>query len=207
MQRLPAIGVFIAVVFAFLFVACDDGDEEAPAATPTATGEAATATSPAATPPTPGTTPTPTPPFQGTRGPVEKAGAVAPPVPLLMHVRTGEHEGYDRITFEFEGERPGYRVEYVQPPITQDPSDLPVEIAGNAFLQIRLESAAAHNDSGEQTVDVRELTPGLLSLLEAEQIGDFEGVVTWVLGLSEEVNFRVGELSNATRIYVDVLHP
>jgi len=206
MRRTYTFMLSIAVAALFAFAACDDGDE-APSATSTPTGAGPTATVAQPTTPAPGTTPSPTPAFQGTRGPVEKTGAVAPPMPLLMHVRTGEHEGYDRITFEFEGERPGYRVEYVQPPITQDPSDLPVEIAGSAFLRIRLESAAAHDDSGTQTVDSRELTPGLSSLLEAEQIGDFEGVVNWVLGLSEEVDFRVGELDGPPRIYIDVLHP
>lgn len=196
----------VAVAAFLLFAACGDG-EEAPSATSTPTGAAPTATVAQPTTPAPGTTPSPTPAFEGTRGPVEQAGAVAPPMPLLMKVRTGEHEGYDRITFEFEGERPGYRVEYVQPPITKDPSDLPVEIAGNAFLRIRLESAAAHDGSGTQTVDFGELTPGLSSLFEAEQIGDFEGVVSWVLGLSEEVDFRVGTLDGPPRIYVDVLQP
>ncbi len=199
---------FILSLFAATLVlaACGDGGE-GPEGTSMPTGAAATATTAGLTPTTPGATVTGTPAFEGTRGPVEEAGAVAPPMPLLVHVRTGEHEGYDRITFEFEGERPGYRVEYVQPPITQDPSDLPVEIAGNALLKIRLESAAAHDDSGTQTVDFSELTPGLPSLVEAEQIGDFEGVVTWVLGLSGEVNFRVGTLTGPPRIYVDVLHP
>jgi hypothetical protein len=194
----------IAVAALLLFAACDDGDET-PDATPTSGGP--TATSASVTPTAPGATATSTPPFEGTRGPVEQAGAVAPPMPLLMHVRTGEHEGYDRITFEFEGERPGYRVEYVQPPITQDPSDLPVEVAGDAFLRIRLESAAAHDDSGNPTFAQMELTPGYTTLLEAEQIGDFEGVVNWVLGLSEEVDFRVGTLDSPPRIYIDVLHP
>ncbi|MEX1254384.1 MAG: hypothetical protein WEE64_08580 [Dehalococcoidia bacterium] len=193
------------IVGAFLLVAaCDDGDETTDA---TPTSSVPTATSVATTPTAPGGTANPTAAFEGTRGPVEQTGAVAPPMPLLMKVRTGEHEGYDRITFEFEGERPGYRVEYVQPPITEDPSDLPVEVAGVAFLRIRLESASAHDEAGAQTVDVREIMAGLPSLLGAEQIGDFEGVVNWVLGLSEEVDFRVGVLDSPNRIYIDVLHP
>jgi hypothetical protein len=194
----------LALLAAFVIAGCDD-DNDTTDATPTA--NVPTATGVATTPTAPGTTPSLTPAFEGTRGPAEQAGAVAPPMPLLLHVRTGEHEGYDRITFEFEGDVPGYLVEYVQPPITQDPSDQPVEIAGNAFLKIRLESASAHEDGGPQSVDFVELTPGMPSLLEAEQIGDFEGVVNWVLGLSEEVNFRVGVLDSPNRIYVDVLHP
>jgi hypothetical protein len=204
MKPFARVLVALALLAAFVFAACDDDEE--PGATETPTTAGATETAGPATPTT-GTTPGATAPFEGSLGPVEQEGAVAPPMPLLTHVRTGEHEGYDRITFEFEGARPGYRIEYAEPPFTQDPSDLPVEIAGNAFLKVRLESASAHDDAGEQTVDVTEIMAGLPSIVEAEQTGDFEGVVNWVIGLSAEANFRVGELDGPTRIYIDVLHP
>ena len=37
--------------------------------------------------------------------------------------------------------------------------------------------------------------------------GDFEGGLTWVLGFSEEADFRVFALPEPFRIVIDVAHP
>ncbi len=42
--------------------------------------------------------------------------------------------------------------------------------------------------------------------LDVRPAGDFEGVVTFGLGLRERAGFRVFNLSNPTRIVVDVGH-
>jgi hypothetical protein len=47
---------------------------------------------------------------------------------LLQRVSLGRHEGFDRVVFEFRNAVPGYRVEYVQPPITQDGSGHRVDV-------------------------------------------------------------------------------
>jgi hypothetical protein len=128
---------------------------------------------------------------------------------LLVDVRTGRHdeEGFDRVVFEFSNVLPGYRIEYVQSPITACGSGLPVTIAGNAFLQVRMTPAAAHDEQGNVTFGTTELTPGLSTILEVESACDFEGVLTWVLGLSEEVDFSVLVLTDPYRVAVDVAHP
>jgi hypothetical protein len=115
---------------------------------------------------------------------------------------------FDRITFEFRDARPGYLVEYVAPPIIADASGEEVEIDGDAFLRIRMEPAAGHDPvTGDVTYDGDlELNPELPALVEAERTGDFEGVLTWVLGLAEETDFRVYELQEPYRLVVDVAH-
>lgn len=135
--------------------------------------------------------------------------APVPPGALLVQVRYGRHENFDRIVFQFENGLPGYRIEYVQPPIVGDFSGLPVDIAGGAFLRARFSVAAAHDpDTGDRTyLGPLELGTGLPSLLEAEVTGDFEGALTWVLGLSEEADFRVFALAEPFRIVIDVAHP
>jgi hypothetical protein len=140
------------------------------------------------------------------REPVEEAGGAAPPVPVLTDVQTGTRDDFDRVLFQLDGGLPGYRVEYVSPPITACGSGLPVEIAGDAFLQVRMSPAAAHDDAGTATFDQQELAPDLPGLLEMEQTCDFEAVLVWVMGLAEEVDFRVFDLSGAFLI-VDVQHP
>ena len=77
---------------------------------------------------------------------------------------------------------------------------------GNAFLQIRFSPAVAHNLIGNPTVSPTELMPGLPAILEAKETCDFEGVVTWVLGLSSEVDFRALSIANQI-IIVDVQYP
>ncbi len=208
---------FAPLWLAALLAASACGGEKAATPTPgaTVTAPAGTATAPAGTAtasasPTAGLTVVGT-PFAGTREPVE--GAASPGLPLggalLVDVRAAAHEDFDRIVFEFTGGLPGYRVEYVAPPILQDASGEPVAIAGSAFLRVRFEPAAAH-DPGTGTPTYTgppELSPGLPSLLEAEQTGDFEGVLTWALGLTEAADFAVFPLREPFRIAIDIAHP
>jgi hypothetical protein len=149
-------------------------------------------------------------PFEGGRAPVEATPAPGgPTTALLRAVRYGDRGTFDRVTLEFEGGLPGYSVRYVNPPIIADASGLEVNIEGSAFLQIRMEPAAGHDpNTGDQTyTGPLELKPDLPSLLEAERTGDFEAVLTWVLGLSEEVDFRVTTLDGPPRLVVDIGHP
>jgi len=149
-------------------------------------------------------------PFHGTREPIESQGTVpVPPGALLADVRAARHDGFDRLVFEFKVGVPGYRIEYVQPPILEDASGLPVQIEGNAFLQVRFHVAAAHDpDTGKPTYSgPLDIASGLPSLLEVKQTGDFEGYLTWVLGLAQEVDFRVSELGDPFRLVLDVAHP
>ena len=199
-RYLPTALIALVAIVALTVLAACNGDGSTPA-TPTATLLA----------------------FQGSRGPVEKEGVTAlPPIaspaeteryyefypPLLVDVHAGvTNLGTDLMVFEFTAARPGYRVEYVTPPITACGSGMEVTIAGDAFLQVRMTPAAAHDDAGQPTFGTNELLPGLPTLLEVQQTCDFEGIVTWVLGLSEEVDFVVSALPDPFRVVVDVAHP
>lgn len=139
-----------------------------------------------------------------TSGKVEAAheGTVA----VLADVRTGRHEGYDRVVFELD-RIPGYAVEYVDKPVTQCGSGEAVPIAGDAWLEMRLTPAAAHTDAGEPTVKERERILDLGVARELESTCDFEGHVTWVLGVAKPNTFRVFELADPPRLVVDVQVP
>lgn len=148
--------------------------------------------------------------FQGSRE-FEYLRMLYPELAYLSDVRTGRHdEGFDRVTFEFEGGATGYLIEYVAPPITEDPSDLPVDIDGNAFLSVVFFSASAvdlSTDTPRVTCCVSLIMTGFPSLVDLKETGDFEATLSYVLGLSEEVDFRVGMLREPYRIYIDVAHP
>jgi hypothetical protein len=141
--------------------------------------------------------------FAGTQEPREKA----PPdrLPLtLRDVRTGPQEHFDRVVFEFDADTiPGYRMEYIGQP-THCGSGLPAQVAGTAWLQVLLHPAQAHNENGGTTVGTLQRRTELPIVQEVQEVCDFEGQVTWILGLAERRGYRVLELMNPPRIVVDV---
>lgn len=180
--------------------ACGDDNESGP----TSPSSATTTQRPSS--------PTPTDePFSGGTEPVEATASASPPLggALLVNVRVGEHSSFDRITFEFEEGLPGYTVQYVDVPIVADPSGMEVALGGSAFIEVRMEPAAAHDpNTGDATyTGATELKPNLVSLVEAERTGDFEAVLTWVLGVTEKTDFRVLTLQDPPRLVVDIGRP
>jgi hypothetical protein len=141
--------------------------------------------------------------FEGTKGTLDKA----PPdrLPLTLRaVRLGPQEHFDRAVFEFDADTtPGYRVEYVDHP-EHCGSGQPAEVAGKAWLQVHLRPAQAHNAQGGTTVGTLRKQADLRILKEAQEVCDYEGEVTWVLGLAERRGYRIVELTNPPRIVVDV---
>ncbi|WP_375756067.1 hypothetical protein [Corallococcus exercitus] len=130
-----------------------------------------------------------------------------PPSVTLRSVRTGTHADYDRTVFEFDGPRlPGYHLGYVKTPVQRCGSGDDVTPPGQAALEVRFTLARAHDDQGQATVAQRTLKPALPSVLELERLCDFEGEVTWVLGTTRRAPFRVLELTNPTRLVLDVQH-
>ncbi len=98
---------------------------------------------------------------------------------------------YNRITFFFFTTVPDYRAEYVDAPIACG-SGLPLEIEGEAFLQLTTQPASGHDNQGEVSyvlpTDFQETLPAILDL---QQSCDFEGELTWVFGLPERLDFRM----------------
>ena len=127
----------------------------------------------------------------------------APTNSVLVDVRTAHHPGFDRITFEFRGPRPAHRIGYVSQ-LVEDASGKPVHLAGGAAINVVFRGADAHDQQGNPTVQPRRFKPDLPSLKEVAEIGDFEGVVTYGLGVDHRVPFKVLELSNPSRIAIDL---
>lgn len=188
----------------------DDDDAGEPTGTVTPTPSEAAESPTEAPTETEGVTPSPTEePFSGGRASVQRGDPDAPPVATQTDIRYAAHDDYDRVVFDFVDNRPGYVIEYVDPPILEDGSGNEVDVAGEAFIQVRFSTAQAHDDAGQLTIDeeLLEIMPGLTSIVEIEQIGDFEGYVTWIIGLPEELDFRVLDLEDPVRVVVDVGHP
>ncbi|MGZ6271200.1 MAG: AMIN-like domain-containing (lipo)protein [Candidatus Limnocylindrales bacterium] len=184
---------------------------ESPSPTPNVTAAIAPSASPSATllptaSPTPDGTPSATPsdalgPYTCTL-PLSLAGTAAGERQAQpTSVRVGTHEGYARIVFEYSGTTtPSLTIEMANPPFMHDPSGLPLTVAGSAFLRLKLDGVAM-GYSGD-----RDLKPGYAVLSELAQQGDYEGVQTWLVGLSQPTCVRVTLLTSPTRLVVDLQH-
>jgi hypothetical protein len=136
---------------------------------------------------------------------------------LLAQMRTARDRDYDQLVFLFEETRrspgsdpgavPGYTVRWLDEAPLYCGSGAPVEVAGEARLEIRLQPAAAHTEDALSTVKDRELSYDWPVLREAELACDAEGEVTWIVGASSRVPFRVRAEAGDRRIRVDLQHP
>ncbi|MFC7549994.1 hypothetical protein [Plantactinospora sp. GCM10030261] len=113
----------------------------------------------------------------------------AEPLPVLVRIDVGDHpaDDFTRMTFAFRGARPGYEVAYV-PRVEADGSGERVSLPGNAFLRVRFDQAQAHDFAGAGTVVASPpATLGFPTLRGYAAAGDFEGSVTFGLGLQTAV--------------------
>jgi len=214
------IALLIAISFSAFAVACDDGDEPA-AATATRTAPAVQPTSVApggqptgAIPPTREASPPPrevsptTPAFQGS---TDSFGFSASPEPaadpaLLVDVRVGAHDGFDRIVFEFmDGQRPSGLVGY-KTNVVQCGSGAPVDPAGSHTLAVHFDFTNAHTEAGQPTIPSNTVPGPGNSIIESERTCDFEAVVEWAAGVDGEQPFKVTLLQGPNRVVIDVAH-
>jgi hypothetical protein len=131
---------------------------------------------------------------------------------LLTAVRVDSGECTDRVIFDFKdanGAEPGYLVEYrpADQAQTEDASGNHIPIEGKAFLVIRFEPAATADMSGaslERTyTGPRTIKPaGMNWVAQISKTGDFEAVLTWAIGLSEQREFKV--TSEPSRLTVEL---
>ncbi|HYI62992.1 MAG TPA: hypothetical protein VEW93_14460 [Acidimicrobiales bacterium] len=221
--RRPLLPAVLALVLALAVVGCgdDDGDEgdggtittsvttTAPADTDTDTGSTSPSTDDPGTATTdeaPGTATT-VPAFDGD----EEAKSAEPDgtgTAQLVAARVGQQPVATRFVLEFDGEvRPGYEVRWVDGPITEDGSGDPVDLEGEAFLQVLVQPATGFDlDAGVPTYDgpTRLAGPTGGAVTEAVRTGDFEALLTWVLGAEERVPFTVSTLGSPSRLVIDL---
>lgn len=119
---------------------------------------------------------------------------------VLEHVRVGRHATFDRVVFEFRAGTPAWSARYV-PRVVHDGSGLPVALPGAAFLHVVFRNSRIDRGSAGGAPIAR--TPRFHSLLLKES-GDFEGVVSFGLGLRRKVGFRGFRLTAPGSVVIDV---
>lgn len=128
--------------------------------------------------------------------------AVASPAPaseaegtIAWAYRVSETHGSDQVVFTFRGGIPGWRAGYV-PAERADASGQLVSLEGRAYLNITFFPAARASVPGSfrPTQAERVDTPRLAILRQIKPAGNFEGYVSFGLGLSRRVRFRISKL-------------
>lgn len=135
-----------------------------------------------------------------------RAAAVNEP-PVLRAVRSARQPGHDRLVFEFGGKRlPRWDVRFVEPPVQDCGSGDTVPVAGRAWLQVRFTGAQAHSEQGRSTSGPRRRKLPLKIGRELVRSCDFEGEVTWVVGLNSRTTYKARTLGTPSRLVIDIAH-
>lgn len=137
--------------------------------------------------------------------PIEERGE--PVHTQLVDVRVGEHDGYDRVVFEFDNGIPEYVLSAAEPPYVEDPSGLPIEVDGEAVLKLVMIGGTRLDADYEETyTGPLEFEPGFDTLVHLVEAGDFEAVSSWYIGLSDDACVRVLALDGPDRLVIDIEH-
>jgi len=223
-RRSSVSSLMVLAALAVATVGCGGGSEDAGPATTGAT----TVTTGGATTGRPSTTAAPTttgrptttvapsttttiegPPFLAATAVAQRQFPGTNALAVLTDVRIGRHTGYDRVVFQFRDNDalPGYLVDYRPLPVTADPSDLPLTVTGDHALVVRMQAASRFDfDNGLTQVYTgpNTVTGSAAAVTEVVLRGDFEAMLSWVIGLRGARPFRVTTLTGPPRIVVDV---
>jgi hypothetical protein len=211
--RKPAAGVLLvlAVVLATL-AACGQKPSKPgaqPSRSPVTTAPAAPTTAPSGSI----TTPTAPPPSLTAPGATEVVSArvayqwhwpndvnrpgtvthryTVPPVPQLVRIGVGDHprdpgqRPFNRMSFTFNTAFPSYRIEFTDKLVGDGRGEV-IPLHGLGVLKVVFTEAQAHSADGTRSTIVSQPAPyiGYRRMVEYAQGGDFEGVLTYGIGIT-----------------------
>ena len=122
----------------------------------------------------------------------------------VTSVRTASQPDYDRFVLQFDGPVPTYTVKrQAKPTFTQGASGQTITLSGTAGALVRVRSATEGTYTGSTDIS----HPEYRVLKEARLTEDFEGNVSWGLGLAQATCLRTFTLTNPSRLVVDFTTP
>jgi hypothetical protein len=146
-----------------------------------------------------------------TTKPISREHSANGDVTYVKTVRADKHMKYDRVVFEFTGRIPNYRVEYLKSHFYEgEAGRLRIKSAGNAFVQVEMFTIPT-SEAQLKFTEAKGFRPkGRLRLPTVQSVTDqglFEGFYDFVIGVSSrKKEFRISEMSNPSRLVVDVEH-
>ncbi len=201
-------GARASILVLVLVAAC--GGPTPPAGTPAppaGTAAPATAAPTSAVPTEVPTTSATSPPFACGET-VRRPASV--PVARMSGLAATNDAGIGRITFTFlaagsVAATPEVEVRPGIPPFTMDPSGLPLEVGGTAFVVIILRGGTALDADYRPTfAGPFDIAPGGSPIVELRRGGDFEAVSTFVVGLAGEPCVRLLPPDGRSRLVIEV---
>ena len=133
-----------------------------------------------------------------------KAGGVSGASGTVTDIRFAHHDGYDRLVIGFAtaNSMPQYQLtRQSSATFARDASGQPVTLEGSAGIRAVLQNSDVTNGV------LTDAKPRLPEIREIANIGNFERVVSYGVGLKTAACFRVLELSGPTRLVIDVQTP
>jgi hypothetical protein len=134
----------------------------------------------------------------------------------LTDVKLEENQGFDRISFAFKpaaGTPPGvptYEVSKATPPFVRDPTDERFEVTGAYHVGVIFHGGTGVEISGETPTihykGAKEFKPAFDVIVEAEESGDFEATLQWVIGTIRSSCPKATVESNPDRLVLDFPH-
>ncbi|MDO5025943.1 MAG: hypothetical protein Q4E03_05445 [Trueperella sp.] len=126
-------------------------------------------------------------------------------------VRTGVHDGYERVVVEYDGAgKLGWKTTGWAAEARQPGSGFPIELGGKRALQIVISGVTypegVADASGNANIPdlSADLTKGTqLTGIEVDQ--PFEGLHTVTLGANSGLKYRITSMSQPTRLIIDLL--
>jgi hypothetical protein len=202
MLRIGKVAAVLAVVIAA--GSCSSSHKNASATAPTTNGSTpATASAPTSVPSS--TTsitevlPTVSLPCDPLPFPVTpvKSPVPNPSTMLLTQVAEQGDRCLDHVEFGFSSKSadpPSYTITYGTPPFVEDGSGDPVKVAGTAFIVVKVQPGYGFDfEQGRTTyTGPKQITPAHANhVAQIVETGDFEGVITWVIGMDTKRPFSV----------------
>ena len=134
----------------------------------------------------------------------DSAGGTGGGPGTVTSVRVAHHDGYDRLVIGFATSNgvPQYTVQrQASSDFTRDASGQRVTLEGSAGLKVVLhDSDIGAGVPGDQK-------PRLPEIREVANIGNFERVVSYGVGVRDQACIRVFQLSGPSRLVIDVATP
>jgi hypothetical protein len=195
----------LAAVSAALLVGCGSGGDDVDTASGSSGATSSSPSSTAAGTAEPDDAAVDAPPFQANTDPDTEAASSGAFV-TVSDIRTGRQDGFDRVVFEVGGTgTPGWDVRYVDQASSQGSGE-PVDVAGDAVLQVTITGAGLPDDTGVAEFGGPIPLPGSGTKTVTEVVFDhtFEGTTVAFAGTTARVPFRVFALANPARVVVDV---
>lgn len=132
----------------------------------------------------------------------QPASAPAKLVPVAM--RTGTHQGFDRVVVEFTGEgTPGWHVDYVQLP-QQQASGQELKVSGESYLNVNVDGTTYPFEIGVTEANLPPTAGTGPAVAEVISGGTFEGRSQFVIGLKGGPRpYSVSYIEDPKRLVID----